>query len=286
MKKPLKSVELFLALGLTAALGACGTPTSTAPDTAPGVEETPTQSSPAMESHNEGGEGGEEASEGGEGGEGGESGDSSGDPDVDYMTALGLMKGHLIVAEELRDMQRYDEAEPHIAHPVEELYADVEEQLEERGGGEFKTSLNELNDLAKSAPSAPKTEESFSASMASINAAIDAIPAEQRQSPEFVLDVMNGLLAVAAEEYAASISDGKFVELVEYQDSRGFVIYAQMLYDGISTQMQQERPDDHAVIMNALTELKTAWPAVEPPATPVKTSEEVYGLRSQIELHS
>ncbi|MBF2080089.1 MAG: hypothetical protein IGR76_16620 [Synechococcales cyanobacterium T60_A2020_003] len=273
MKKPLKSAELFLTLGLTAALGACGSPTPTTNES-PAADVAPAES--PMETH----------SEGGEGGEGGESGASSGDADVDYMTALGLMKGHLIVAAELMDLERYDEAQPHIAHPVDELYADIEGQLDERGVTEFKTSLNELNDLAKSAPSDPKMEEAFETSIASIDSAIEAIPPEQRQSPEFVLTVINGLLAVAAEEYEAAIADDKFVELVEYQDSRGFVIYAETLYTNIASQMQQERPDDHAAIMNAMTELKTVWPAVEPPATPVKTPEEVYGLVSQVELHS
>ena len=53
--------------------------------------------------------------------------------DVDYMVKLGLMKGHMYVAKELLDLNKPDQAEPHIGHPVEEIYADVEEQLKERG---------------------------------------------------------------------------------------------------------------------------------------------------------
>jgi len=33
-----------------------------------------------------------------------------------------------------------------------------------------------------------------------------------------------------AEEYKAAIANNKFVELIEYQDSRGFVLYAEDLY--------------------------------------------------------
>jgi len=44
--------------------------------------------------------------EGGEGGEGGESA-STGNTNVDYMTTLGLMKGHLMVAEELMAQKNY-----------------------------------------------------------------------------------------------------------------------------------------------------------------------------------
>lgn len=279
MEGSLKPVELFLALGLTVALGACGNPSPDATSSA--ADATPTEH--ATTSHSDGGEGGED---GGEGGEGGESGAGSGDADVDYMTTLGLMKGHMIVAEELMALGQYDEAQPHIEHPVEELYAGVEDQLAERNVPEFKTTLNGLNDLAKSAPEDPQTKEAFNESLASIDGAIAAIPEEQLQSPEFVMNVVNGLLAVAAEEYAASISDGQFVELVEYQDSRGFVLYAETLYSGIADQVSQERPDDHAAITGALEELKTAWPEVNPPDAPIKTSEEIYGLVSQVELHS
>ena len=70
--------------------------------------------------------------------------------DVDYMTKLGLMKGHLLVAKELLDFPKPDQAEPHIGHPVEEIYVDVEDQLKERNVKEFKTALISLQDLVKS----------------------------------------------------------------------------------------------------------------------------------------
>ena len=41
--------------------------------------------------------------------------------DVDYMTKLALMKGHLLVAEELLKEKQPKQAEPHIGHPVEDL---------------------------------------------------------------------------------------------------------------------------------------------------------------------
>jgi len=38
------------------------------------------------------------------------------------------------------------------------------------------------------------------------------------------------MLKTAAEEYKAAIANNKFVELIEYQDSRGFVLCAEDLY--------------------------------------------------------
>jgi hypothetical protein len=92
------------------------------------------------------------------------------------------------------------------------------------------------------------------------------------------------MLTTAADEYEAAIAEGKFVELVEYQDSRGFVLYAEELYKTIAEQMSQENPAAHQVITSSLAELKTAWPAVNPPATPVKTPSEVRDLVSKIKL--
>ncbi|HEY9844652.1 MAG TPA: hypothetical protein V6D03_00480, partial [Candidatus Caenarcaniphilales bacterium] len=72
--------------------------------------------------------------------------------DVDYMTNLGLMKGHLLVAKELLNQGKPDQAEPHIGHPVEEIYADIEPQLQAHKVEEFKTTLNGLHDLVQSKP--------------------------------------------------------------------------------------------------------------------------------------
>jgi len=102
-------------------------------------------------------------------------------------------------------------------------------------------------------------------------------------SPEFVLGVMNGMLKTAAEEYKAAIANNKFVELVEYQSSRGFVPAESL--PKYCEQMSQKRPEDHKVIAT-LKELKTAWPSVAPPATPVKTPSEVYRLISEIATNS
>ena len=283
MVKRLKPVELFLTLGLAATLGACASPSNNAGAGGEATNEPASTVTPAHEG--EGGVAPAHEGEGGEGGEGGESA-STGDAAVDYMTTLGLMKGHLIVAKELMAQGNYKQAEPHIGHPVEELYADVEGELSQRKVPEFKSTLDELYSLSKSAPEKPETTAAFQKSVQSIDNAIAAVPASQLRSPEFVLDVMNRMLKTAAEEYKAAIANNKFVELVEYQDSRGFVLYTEELYKNIADQVSKARPEDHKVIAARLEELKKAWPTVNPPATPVKTPSEVYGLIGEIELRS
>lgn len=254
-----------MVIGIVAAIGSCGsngvseTPTETEPSTPDAVTEAP-----HAEDHDHGTE-------------------SSGDADVDYATTLALMKGHLIVAEELLNQAEYDQAEPHFSHPVEELYGDIEPQLAERGVTEFRTTLNQLSDLAQSAPDSAEMTQQLDAAMTTVNMAMAAIPEEQRQSPEFVMAVIGSTLAVAAEEYDAAIVDDQITDAEEYQDSRGFVLYAEQLYQSIAETMAQTSPEDHQVITESLAELKTIWPSVIPSEKPIQPPKAVFELVATIQ---
>jgi hypothetical protein len=206
--------------------------------------------------------------------------------DVDYMTKMGLIKGHLFVAQELLDQNQPKQAEPHIGHPVEEIYIDVEEQLNERQVKEFKTTLVGLQELVKSNPKNAKVKTNFTASVQAVDGAIAALPETQRTKPGFVLQVINSLLDAANSEYGAAIANGKIAEAIEYQDSRGFVIYADQLYKGIATQVSQSNPEADKAIETSFTELKKVWPSVIPPTQPVQTPDEVTQLVKTIELNS
>lgn len=203
--------------------------------------------------------------------------------DIDYMTKLGLMKGHLLVAKELLDQNQPKQAQPHIGHPVEEIYIDIEEQLDERKVKEFKSNLVSLTDLVRSNPKDAKIKTNFTTAVQAVDNAIAVLPTEQRSQPEFILPVINSLLDAANSEYGAAVAKGKITAPIEYQDSRGFVVYSQELYQSISTQMIQENPEAHKAIDTAFGELVKVWPAAIPPAQTVKTPEDVTKLVKTIE---
>ena len=206
--------------------------------------------------------------------------------DVDYMSKLGLMKGHLLVAQELLDQNQPKQAEPHIGHPVEEIYVDVEDQLNERKVKEFKTTLVSLQDLVKSSPKNSKIKTNFTSSMQAVDGAIAALPADQRSKPGFALQIINELLDSANSEYGAAIANGKVTAPIEYQDSRGFVFYANELYKGISSQVAQADPEAHKAIDTSFAELIKVWPAAIPPAKAVKIPNDVTKLVKTIEENS
>lgn len=206
--------------------------------------------------------------------------------DKEFMTALGLMKGHLMVGKELLDQKLAEQAEPHMAHPIEEIYGDIETELSERNIDDFKPELNQLHDVVATAPDAAEIPAQYEQVMGSIDNAIAALPAEKLQSPKFVLDSINGLLAAANEEYAAGILDGKVVEIIEYQDSRGFVNNVDLMYQTIATKMQQQSPDLHQTIASSIEELKKAWPSATAPEQVAVAPEQVDKLVTQIKQSS
>lgn len=204
--------------------------------------------------------------------------------DIDYMIKMGLMKGHLLVAKELLDAGKPDQAEPHIGHPVEEIYLDVEDQLQERKIPEFKTTLLKLQDLVKyKAKDTKQVNAEFTTSMQAIDRAILAISEQQRQDPKFILQVINGLLDTANSEYGAAVANGKISAVIEYQDSRGFVMYAEMLYKDIAAKLAKDSPEINKSIVTSMAELKKNWPSAIAPTTPVNTTEKVTQLIKLIE---
>ena len=115
---------------------------------------------------------------------------------------------------------------------------------------EYKTTLISLQDMVKAgAKDSAQVQATFTAAEQAIDAAIQALPATQRESPEFTLRVIDGLLDAAGK-------------------------------------LTQSAPDTQQVMAKNFAELTQAWPAVIPPATPVKSPEQVSQLVKAIEQES
>ena len=83
------------------------------------------------------------------------------------------------------------------------------------------------------------------------------------------------VLKVAQTEYQASIEGGTFTKPVEYQDSRGFVLYAEQLLKSQERDLKRVDPARWQQLLEILDQLKAAWPAPMPPDEPVLASEAV-----------
>jgi hypothetical protein len=141
-----------------------------------------------------------------------------------------------------------------------------------------------LQDTVKAgAKDANKVGTEFKTSVQAVDSAIAALPETQRTSPDFVLQVINGLLDTANSEYGASIADGKIAQAIEYQDSRGFVTYANELYRAISPQLSKTKAEANTTIQTTMADLLKVWPSALPPAAPIKTPVEVSQMIKTIE---
>jgi hypothetical protein len=208
------------------------------------------------------------------------------DQDLDYITHLALMKGHLIVAKKLLQLNQPQDAEPHIGHPVDELYSNIDNLLQQRGVKEFKTTFNQLNSVMMVDPNNAKLDDLFQEAVNAVDQAMLVIPESKRQDPAFILTVIEHLLDTANEEYHAAIIEGKIVEVIEYQDSMGFVLYAQQLLENIAPQLMETKPYIHHIVDSSLTELTLAWTEVNPPAEATKSPQEVEQIINIIKLTS
>lgn len=197
--------------------------------------------------------------------------------DLDFMTNLALIKGHLIVGKELLELKEYQEAEPHFGHPVDEIYGLLAPQLSARNLPDFKKSLTVLHELVKFTPQDPKVMTQYQLVMRELDQVIATFPDSQLKSPQFILKVINNLLATTEEEYSAAIIDNRVVENVEYQDSRGFVLYSLDLYENIAN------PQLNREIRPILLEIKSAFPTPMPPNPVVKSPQTMTSLVKQFE---
>ena len=72
-------------------------------------------------------------------------GDASGlDPRVRFLRDLGLIRGHLLVGDELVKQGRWMDALPHFHHPAEELYGGIAPVLKKHSVRPFDSALNAL----------------------------------------------------------------------------------------------------------------------------------------------
>jgi hypothetical protein len=206
-------------------------------------------------------------------------------PALRFHRDLQLVRGHLLVGDELMREKRLPEALPHVLHPIEELYGRMRDSLKTFGVPPFLNALKALAQTVKA-----RNPEAYQAALVDVNRRLDAAEAQVRQAqqgsswPAFVGETILEMIEVAAEEYEASIEKGRFAKPVEYQDSRGFVWRAEQLLEQVSDEFGRKDAASLATTRQAFAELKKAWPSAMPPARPVMEPGQVLSAVSRLEL--
>jgi hypothetical protein len=225
------------------------------------------------------------AAHGQDAGEGGESkGLADLPPDLGFAARVALLRGHLLVGDELARQQQWNAALPHFLHPGEEIYGDIKGQLARYRVPPFDGALKALADVVK----AKKGGNDYAKALKSVNDALVAadagVKATQDNWPGFMVEAAVEALKAAAGEYQQAIVGGKIAKPVEYQDARGFVLQAERMIESVAPDLQKKDAQALAGVQAGLAQLKKAFPTPMPPKIPVKDPGAVLADVSRIEL--
>jgi hypothetical protein len=209
---------------------------------------------------------------GGEAGEAGVPADLP--PDFQFALTLALIRGHLLVGDELVRAGKWDAALPHFLHPTEELYGGIKDKVADYHTPAFDTALLKLADVVKE-----KNSTAYTNALNSVTSALDTgeagVKAKEADWPSFVVATSIMALKAAIGEYEQAIVNGQIAKPVEYQDSRGFVWQAERMIDSVAPDLTRKDAAALKSVRAGLAQLKKAWPTATPPRTPVKSAAAV-----------
>jgi hypothetical protein len=221
------------------------------------------------------------ASMGGEGDEGG--GGTQLEPSIHLYRGIGMIRGHLIVGNELVEAGRWAEALPHFLHPEEEIYGSIRDDLKTFGIAPFQVALKSLSQTVKA-----KNKDAYARARAALDerlaAAETAVRAKEANGLYFTLETAVEVLQQASDEYGEAIVKGRIANVVEYQDARGFVFEVDRIVGAAMQDATAKNADAAKALKASLDDLKAIFPTVIPPKQPVKDAGEFLSTVSKIEL--
>jgi hypothetical protein len=205
-------------------------------------------------------------------------------PALAFATRIALLRGHLLIGDELVKLQQWNAALPHFLHPGEEIYADIKDELGQYKVPPFDAALKALAGVVK----AKKGGDAYSNALKNVNAALAAADAglkdKQDDWPGFVVETAVEALKMATGEYQQAIVAGRIAKPVEYQDARGFVWQASGMIESVAAELANKDASALQGVRAGLAELKLAFPTAMPPKVPVKDTATVLGDVARIEL--
>jgi hypothetical protein len=219
------------------------------------------------------------------GGEGGETAAIANlPPDLAFGVRIALLRGHLLVGDELVKQQQWNAALPHFLHPTEEVYADIKDWLAEYNVPPFDGALKALADVVKSKKGGADYAKAQKPVNDALAAADAAMKAKESDWPGFVTEAAVEATKTAAGEYEQAILHSRIAKPVEYQDARGFIRQADRMIESVAADLQKKDASALKQVRAGLTELKKIFPTAVPPRTPVKDHAAMLAIVSRIEL--
>jgi hypothetical protein len=281
--------KLWVGIGVATLAGAAALPDRIAGAQAPDQDaQHKSHGAPAAADKNAGKDASKDAADT-KGGDGGEAYLTDGGPKdtrIRFYRDIELVRGHLLIGQQLIELDLWDEALPHFLHPSEELYGLMEKYIKLHNMQPFGRELQVLAQTVKT-----KRKGAYAQALGPVQQRLEAAlrVAKQFMRPEqkFAIQSAIEVLRTAQSEYEASMENGVFVKPVEYQDSRGFVLRAEQVIEAAAKAAPQPLDAEQlAKVRAAFAKLKAAWPAPLPPPRPVLDGSQISALISEIELYT
>ena len=161
---------------------------------------------------------------------------------AEFVSNIEQIRGHLDQARINKESGNDSLTTAHTLHPIEEVYASIEEQLVSQDATLNETLATALQDLASSVPNV--SAEEFGGQIDSINMQLDNIvqtivPSSDLSNPTFNASVVARLFDIAGHEYEEAVANGTIIAMVEYQDGQAFIQRAQNIFNSSAGNISQ-----------------------------------------------
>jgi hypothetical protein len=188
---------------------------------------------------------------------------------VEFASNIEQIRGHLDQALANKESGNDTLAQAHTLHPIEEIYASIEDQLASQNGTFNKTLSVALQNLSSSVPSVGPEE--LGGQIDSINVQLDnsvqtLVPSSEISNPTFNASVIARLLDIAGHEYGEAIADGTIIEIVEYQDGQAFIHRAQSIFNSSVSSIEQSMAQEVDEVNELFSNLNNAANNKDDPA--------------------
>lgn len=203
-------------------------------------------------------------------------------PDLAFARIIALIRGHLLIADELLKQGERQAAYAHFNHPREELYGVIRADLKNYRTPQFDGALKNLARAAKARKPAPYAK-AWQAVEQALAAADVGLKEKQGDWPRFMLAAALEVLKTAPDEYFEAVVRGRIAKAVEYQDARGFILQAEKMIESVAAGLEQKDAAALQDIRAGVAELKQVFPTAIPPSAPIKDQAAVLAIIARIE---
>src|ERR1035437_6799733 len=153
--------------------------------------------------------------------------------DVAFGRFIALIRGHLLIGDELASQRQWDAAHPHFSFPTEEIYGTIREDLRTYKTPPFDGALKALARTVKAhnAKQYPKARQKVEDALAAADAGLKA---RQANWPRFVVVVAIETLKAAPDEYDDAVANGRIVRPIGYRTARGIILQADRMIESVA----------------------------------------------------